>query len=447
MLLALAYLALAAAGVQSPASPSPSPEPSPESTVEALYRSILPLGAGEADTQATSAAPADQEMATSAARDDGTGNGVRLGRVRLTPAFDALYVRAEGAFLSTAQPVEDRYYEMRPQLGAEMPVSTGFLRGSYQARIRRGSSFDFVESTITHVADVSLNVPLAIGEITAAEHFAQGLLEITEVDPGREYFFRLGRFTRHRHSLGLRLVPGGRADIALGGSLDTVRVDDQAAFFDHQAQEVLAQIGYEATPALRASLGYARIPFTIERPQAESHGHSVSGELRGEILPLTTGHVSVGYTDETYPHAGPGGTRYTGLIAAGSLQKSFTPSSSLTLAGSRATNASNFEENGFYVANSVELRLGAGLPYSLAMQAGAGYHRNDYRMVASSIGAPRRDTIRGWSLGVGRQLTRHVFVRGDYRRERRDSNIDGFDSRFNALTLQLGLGLFAAPPQ
>ncbi len=171
------------------------------------------------------------------------------------------------------------------------------------------------------------------------------------------------------------------------------------------------------------------------------------GELRGEVLPLTTGSVSVGYSTQTSPNAGPGGTRFTGLIASGRLEKSFTPSSSLALAVTRATNVSGFEENAFYVTNAVEVVLRAGLPWSLALQAGAGYHRNDYRTVASAIGAPRRDMIRGWTLGLGRPVTRYAFVRADYRRERRDSNIDSFDSPSNALTVQVGLGLFAAQPR
>jgi hypothetical protein len=446
LLLGLVVAALVAPAPQASPSPSPPPEPS----VADLYRSILPRPIGDPEAPATEDPGGQTPGTAGVSRDDGTRDGLHLGRVQLTPAFHALYVMAEGALLDTADPVEDRYYEMRPQIGAEAPLSTGFLRGAYQASIRRGSSFDLVESTITHLADIFLDLPLGgIAEITGAEHFARGVLETAEVDPGREYFFRLGRFTRHRHSLGLRLLPGGRADATVGGSLDVVRVDDRAAFFDHERQAVSAQLGYEVRPAVRAALGYGytRIPFAVERPQAESRMHSAFGELRGEILPLTSGNVSVGYSSQTSPNAGPGGTRFTGLTASGRLEKSFTPSSSLTMAGTRATHVSAFEQNAFYVTSAVEVLLRASLPASLALQAGAGYHRNGYRTVASSIGAPRRDRIRGWTLGLGRPVTRHAFVRADYRRDRRDSNIDAFDSRSNVLTVQLGVGLFAAQPR
>jgi putative beta-barrel porin BBP2 len=468
--MSLGFVLAAVVGPQSPASPSPSPEPSPaisapanpqpgvaspgippsEPTLEDLYRSILPRPIGDPQALAKEDPGAQAPGTAGVSRDDGARDGLHLGRATLTPAFEALYVRAEAALLDTAVPVQDRYYEMRPQIGAEVLLGTGFLRGAYQARIRRGSSFEVVESTITHLADLSLDFPIGgVGEITGAEHFARGLLEAAEVDPGREYFFRLSRFTRHRHSLSLRLLPGGRADVTVGGSLDVVRVDDPAAFFDHDEQAVSAQLGYEVRPALRAALGYGytRIPFTAERPEVESRMHSTFGELRGEILPLTTGYVSVGYSSQTSPNAGPGGTRFTGLTASGRLEKSFTPSSSLTVAVTRATNVSNFEQNAFYVTNAFDVLLHAGLPGSLALQAGAGYHRNDYRTVASSIGAPRRDEIRAWTLGLGRPVTRHAFVRADYRGDRRDSNIDAFDTHSNVLTVQLGVGLFAAPPR
>jgi putative beta-barrel porin BBP2 len=421
--------------------------------VEDLYLSILPPAIGDPEAVVTEDRGGQAPGTAGDARDDGVrGGGVLeglyLGRVRLTPAFHLLYVRGEAALLDTAEPVEDRYFELRPKLGVEVPVSSGYANASYEARIRRGSSFDVVDSTTTHLGDLALLLPLGgVTELMAAEHFARGVLETSEVDPGREYFFRLGRFTRHRHSLGLRLLPGGRAEATVAGSLEVIGVEDQAAFFDYEKQTLSAQLGYELRPALRAALGYGytRIPFTVERPEVESHWHSVYGELRGEILPLTNGDLSIGYSRQTSPNAGPGGTAYRGLIAAGRLEKSFTPSSSLTLTGTRATRVSGFEENAFYVTSAVEVILRAGLPWSLALEAGTGYHRNDYRTVASSIDVPRRDAIRGWTLGLGRPLTRYAFVRADYRRDRRDSNIDAFDSHSNVLTAQLGVGLFAAP--
>ena len=456
--MSLILLGVAAAMLVAPApqaSPTPAPplpEPSPAASVEELYRTILPAPIGDEEAAAghDSGTQASENASVSRddrLRDDSGRDALHFGSVFLTPRLRLFFVDAEGALLDTAEPVEDTYYEIRPEVGAELPVGTGALRAAYEARIRRGSSFALVGSTVTHLADLSLNLPFGgVGELLAAEHFAHGVLETAEVDPGREYFFQLGRFTRHRHNLGLRLLPGGRVDGTVAGSLDVIRVDDRAAFFDHEEQIASAQIGYEMRPAVRAAVGYAyrRIPFTIERPQVESRIHSAYGEVRGELLPLTDGNVTVGYFSQTSPHAGPGGTRFAGLSYSGRLEKSFTPSSSLTLRGARGTHPSSFEQNAFYLSSSVEVVLRAGLPLSLALEAGAGYHRNNYRTVASSIGAPRRDDIRGFTLGLARPVTRHAYVRADYRRDRRNSNLDVFDSHTNVLTVELAVGVFAS---
>jgi hypothetical protein len=55
---------------------------------------------------------------------------------------------------------------------------------------------------------------------------------------------------------------------------------------------------------------------------------------------------------------------------------------------------------------------------------------------------PRRDDILGWTLGVGRQLGWRAFARVDYRRERRNSNLPGYDVTTSGFVVQLGVGLF-----
>ena len=59
----------------------------------------------------------------------------------------------------------------------------------------------------------------------------------------------------------------------------------------------------------------------------------------------------------------------------------------------------------------------------------------------------RRDDILGWSVGVERNLGWRGFVRADYRRDRRDSNLPGYDITTSGFMIQLGLGLFGPGPQ
>jgi hypothetical protein len=60
--------------------------------------------------------------------------------------------------------------------------------------------------------------------------------------------------------------------------------------------------------------------------------------------------------------------------------------------------------------------------------------------VAAELGRPRRDRIFGWSAGLGRSITRWSFLRVDYRRDRRDSNLRSLESTADGFVAQLGLG-------
>jgi putative beta-barrel porin BBP2 len=441
-------MSLASAQATAEEAPAPQPPPSQppasssgttaEPPLADLYGSILPSPLGE---EAESTEP--NETAAPSSAEDGQ-LGLRFNRISIVPRFDALYVNADSA-LESAQPVRDRYLELRPAVTAEAALGSGEVRASYGAFFRRQSSFAIVNSTVTHLGDLSLRTELgSIAELDGVFHYSRGLLETAEVDPGREYFFDLGRYSRRMFGARVRLNPGGRGDLALAGSHDAVEVDEGSQFFDHDQDTLSVTGGYELGPVVRTTVGYtySRIPFTIDRPEVESSTHSALLGLQGEILPLTTADVTVGYTSRTSPRAAPGGTHYSGLIAGGRIEKSFTPSTSLTLSGGRSTYESAFEENGFYVATAVTLVLRAALPASLSLQTGIGQHRNRYLTVSALANTPRMDVIRGWTVGLGRPLWRRAFVRADYRWESRDSNLEAFDSHSSGLTVQLGLNAF-----
>ncbi len=412
----------------------------PDADVQNLYRGLLP--GSETDTPAVTGEPAPAELQDPAAVE---AEGLRYGLLTLRPAVSAVYVEAETALLETARPVADRYYELRPQVAGEMPLGTGHLRGDYEARLRQGSSFALVENSTTHLANASLEVP--VGPIIvsrAAGHFARGLLETTEVDPGREYFFQLGRYTRYDLSGGLRVETGSRVDLDVSGTRYRLDLDENAGFFDYEGWTGSAGLGVELGPRLRAVFAYTydEIPAPARRPEAAMQAHSGSVSLRGEILPLVTGFATVGYRDQRNPDAGAGGTRYRGLSASARLLKEFSRATTLQLTASRTTPPSAFESNGFFVATSFHGELNVALPFSVVALAGLGYHRNDYRIDSPEIGRPRADRITSWLGGIGRSISPFAFARADYRYERRDSNLERFDTDAHALTVQLGIRLY-----
>jgi hypothetical protein len=116
----------------------------------------------------------------------------------------------------------------------------------------------------------------------------------------------------------------------------------------------------------------------------------------------------------------------------------------VTLNIARATPVSNFENNAFYVTTAVDGILVAPLPYSLLFDAGLGYRWNRYRTVALELGAPRADDLLDWFVGLRRPVRSWGQARAGYRRERRRSNIDLFDTVTDAFVLQFDLNLFGS---
>jgi hypothetical protein len=117
----------------------------------------------------------------------------------------------------------------------------------------------------------------------------------------------------------------------------------------------------------------------------------------------------------------------------------------LQLAASRASFPSFFERNAYYLSSAVGAELEAPVPLSLVLRLAAGYHWNDYRTPAATLDEPRRDRIWEGAIGLSRPLTRFAWVRADYRRERRDSNLDLFDTTTDAFVAQIGVGFVGSP--
>ncbi len=405
--------------------------------VEELYPGLFPGSVGELGER-TEASPAGFGAETR--------GGLRFGPLTLRPGIILSYVDADVAGLTGPTPVRDRYLQIQPSVAGEMPLFDGKLQASYEPRLRSFSSYPEVGTT-THLANTSLNLPVGTRlTLRANEHYAHGILESTEVDPGREYFFGLGRFTRWSTDLGARWELGGRLGLDLGAGWNQVSFDTPSSFFPYRTHSLRAGLGYEATPSLRAALDYTydRVPRPDERPLADSTAHSVGLSLIGEITPLLTGRIELAYRDQTNPLAAAGGQSYKGLTTGVLLKKEFRPDSWLDLLVNRATDVSAFEQNAFYVATAVQAGITLPAPLTSSLRAGAGYQWNMYRTVASGIGVPREDRIFAWSVGLGRPLGSRVFLRGDYRRERRDSNLQQFNVTTHSFIVQLGIGLFGA---
>jgi hypothetical protein len=408
-------------------------------TVAELYPQLFPTGVPQAAPEEP--LPEVTEIAEEA--------GVALGPFRIRASVDARFVDADTFVESTATPTEDTYAEIQPRILAVAPVGEGRFTLDYGPVFRAFATYDDVNSS-SHALSAGLDLPVGSRvSLRATDRFQSGVLDTRVVDPGGEYFFGLGHFRRNDASLGASIVVGPRLSVELGGSMGTVSFQDPANFFPYETWSGSAGLGFEVTPTVKAvaSYVYDTVPRPDERPEAESTAHSARLSLSGELLPLLTGELTVGYRDQTSPNAGPGGTGYSGFVMSAGLTRQLGTESALGIYASRTTPVSAFEANAFYVSSSLQGTLQAPLPARFQLQGGLGYQWNDYRTVASEIGAPREDRILGWYVGLRRPVRSNLFLSGVYRSEDRRSNVDEFDTDADGFYLQLEWDVFGAPPR
>lgn len=402
-----------------------------------LYRSLFPSGMFAEPTEG----PPTPETEPEGKAGDGT---LGWGPLSFRPAVLVSYVDGEST-VEDSTPTRDQYWQVEPQLALTGTLLGGRLKASYQPVLRFDSKYEQVNRT-SHLFDVNLEQPIgAPFTLRAGVHYALGTLETREVDPGYEYFYDLGRFNRWRYSAGLRFETGGRFDLDLSGQVNQVKFDEQSGFFDFEDRGFTAELGYDLTPDVRAGLGYTweEVPESSapERPEAGSTAQLARLSLAGELASFE-GDLSAGYERREQPQAGPGGQLFEGFVAGARLRRELRAATYLSLSGTRYTTLSAYQANGYYLANLVEALLTVPGPFNVSLRGGLAWQWNDYRVVEPTLGEPRSDRLRGWTVGLGRPLSRWAYLRADYRKDRRDSNLDEFDTDTYSFIAQIGIGWF-----
>lgn len=382
-----------------------------------------------------------------AAVDARRGEGLALGPVELVPFVHASWVDAEVSF-DNPIPVPERYLQLAPGLTAVLPLLDGRLSADYEPRLRFFSNIPELGHT-SHLASAKLELPLGTRVVLrGSERFTRAVLEANVVDPGREYFFDLSPYTANDASLVADVSLGPRLSAQLEGGLRTARFDSASGqgFFDYDTRTLRAGLGYDLGAELKAQVSYSYddVPRSPQRPIVQTSGQSLTGTLTGPIGPVMTGTLSGGYSHRRSPLASGPSRSYDGLVLGASLHRDLGHSSSLELGLNRAALLSSFEQNAYYVTNSGALALNVPTPLQTTLRASLNLWQNDYPNEAAALGLPRRDRILSWSVGVGRRLAARSWLRVDYRRERRDSNLPGFDVTTDGFSVQLGVSATGA---
>ena len=327
------------------------------------------------------------------------------------------------------------------------PLLGGELTADYAVRLRYFSDFDEINTT-SHLLNAGLEVPLGTRTIVRArDHFATGVLESTEVDPGQEYFFNLSPFKRNEVEVGARVETGSRMFVDGEVGYNDVRFDEPGSFFPYTESRARVGVGTTFGDNLRAGVYYSyfRVPPPDTRPVVESTSHSVGIGLEGDLGSLTRGTVQLDWRQQDSPGAAPGGQSYSGLAGSLSLSRELSPSSRVgarsageppTSRPSRATPSTS---------------LPAGRCCSRSASPG--------RSPPTAPSATRRTTTRPWPRPSAcpaktRSSAGPPVSRGRWEASatsapttgttRRRSNLPGYDITTDGFIVQMGVGLFGS---
>ena len=388
---------------------------------------------------------------------DAPREGLWLGPLNVRPAITLRYVDSNSVFVDDPTPTDVRYFEIGPVIDGSVARtgSDGGLKFRYAPRFRTGSSLDVVNST-THVLDAGVDYSTSPGSgLRGGYHFATGTLETREVDPGGEFFFGLREFTNHGVDGSLDVAIGRVWGLGAGAGWNWVDIEEGSGFYSHERGGANANLWYDMSPTLRFRAGYRydRVPPPPDRPIAESRANTGFVSLAGELSPSTRATLSVGYRSQTNPSIEGQGDSFNSVTYEGRIHRDISWSSSVTLAVFRTPLPSAFQANAFYSTTGLGLNARLPLPLEISANGTIEYRRNSYERDTLildesgnmfDVGDPRRDDLFAWSVGLGRSLTRWGFLRADYRRTKRDSNLPDFSNDTEGFFLQVGFGYFGS---
>lgn len=453
------------------ASPSPAPVANRDAAVASdtgdLYRRLFP----------TTGDPTNADLAKDeiASKDNWFSNFKWLG-IQARPWVSVSYVDGKTVQPQTHTVTEDAYWVIQPNLGLGFSPriggrdeGEGQWKINYTPRFRRLANLGLPHLT-SHFFDLGVDQPVAaLGSVYATYHLSRGVLETEEVDAGREYGIGLNRvidtplerFRRSSIDLGIRVNFVADTELNIGASQSKVRYGDTTtassvssgdrAFFDYDSRMLNASLrrGLGESRFLSALFSVHDTPAQTERVQAEGRGYSYGVSLEGDLVALTTGRLMFGYRTQENPNAGLGGQSYKNISYGAQLVRDISDDTTLGLNADRRLYLSAYADNGFYVADSLKADLNTRLLLGVYLRASGGLQSNHYKASPQSNDGStlvlRQDRIRNWSVGLARSLREWLFLRADYVSERRDSNLDRFDIRTRAFTVQLGVGFFGTP--
>ncbi len=367
--------------------------------------------------------------------------GVRLGRFAVQPSIDASWIHGDNILQTSEAPFIDNAYMVRGRVTATLLETVHDLKLAYEARYRDFQDFT-LEDKLTHLVDLSSELELTPStRARVGNHFVHGAFESQEFDPGGEVVGSIEPFYRNSTEAVLAFDFSDRFGAEIAGNYNVVEfLDTSTEFFSYHTAGFGGTFLYDLSP-LTSLLGeyiHTITPEPLDRSQAGSVADMFLVGLRGEFTPMLRGQIRGGYATQRFDFASVA-QDFTGLVADASLTRDFGEAAALTLRAGRRTNPSAFDENGYYVSNYGRAQFITPFARNFRLTLTGAFFLNDYP-VPDGNDVIRNDDIFSGGAGLAYFFTPLTYLSMDYRHDRRNSNIELFAYRSNAVQVMVGFG-------
>ena len=367
--------------------------------------------------------------------------GIRLGRFAVQPSIDASWIRGDNLMQTSGAPFVDHAYMVRGRVTATLLETVHDLKLAYEARYRDFQDFT-LEDKLTHLLDLRSELELTPStKARVSNHFVHGSFEAQEFDPGGEVVASTNPFYRNNTDAVLALDFSERFGAEISANYNVVEfLDTSTEFFDYHTQGFGGTFLYDLSPptSLLGEYIHTVTPEPLDRPQASSVADTFLAGLRGEITPMLRGQIRAGYATQRFELAAVP-QDFSGFVADLSLTRDFGEVAALTALAGRRTNPSAFDENGHYVSNYGRVQFITPFTRNFRLTLTGALYLNQYP-VPDVNNVLRRDDIFRGGAGIAYFFTPLTYLSVDYRHDQRDSNIELFAYRSNAIQLMLGFG-------
>ncbi len=366
--------------------------------------------------------------------------GIIIGKMVLSPSVEFVYENKDNIFLTEKNEVSDDIYTIRPKIMLELPKETSYLRFAWVPQYRDYADMELNENW-THFfdAEASFKTPGGL-ELKIADHYIKdGILEVTELDPGAELVYNDAPFNKNTAMLDLKYFFSDTTGFGLYADMQDVDFDNSYsnfAWYDWSSETFGVSFQRYMNPLLRMALGIDYKNFSPEGTVnwREYSGYNYYVQFYGDFTPTVNASIKVGYEDLDFDGTDED---YADWSAAASVVWNFADSRNLTLAINRGAYASNYETVTSYTNNTIQLAYNFTIVERLFGSVGALFAKNDYNDFN------RTDDTWGILGHIGYHFSPLVSARLNLRHEERDSTevcFQGCDYKVNAVLLNLVIG-------